>query len=65
MYYIVNDDNSILHSNGQFYCCAMSGYGLQPSLYKRKGNAERKCAEMQKKYPQWNLRVVETHKRYK
>jgi hypothetical protein len=65
MYYIVNDNNSILHSNGVFYCCAMSGYGLQPSLYKRKGNAERKCAEMQKKYPQWNLRVVETHKRYK
>ena len=50
MYYIVNDNNSILHSNGVFYCCAMSGYGLQPSLYKRKGNAERKCAEMQKKY---------------
>ena len=63
MYYIVNDDNSILHSNNLFYICAMWGCGIQPSLYKRKGNAERKCAEMQKKYPQYTLRVVEQHKR--
>lgn len=62
MYYIVNDNNSILHNNNQFYICFISGYGLQPSIYKRKANAERKCAEMQKKYPQWTLRVVERHK---
>lgn len=62
MYYIVNDNDCVLHTDGKFYMGFFGGFGFTYCLYKRKGNAERKCAEMQKKYPQYTLRVVE-HKK--
>ena len=60
-YYIKNDNNFILHNDNKFYL-GLIYTNIKPCIYKRKCNAEKKCASLQRIYPKWMINVVEVPK---